>query len=154
MGTVRGPCSAASARPAVRFAVALLTLAALSLAACSTDSAGQADEPSAPDGTLVAGEFTGLPKPADAKPLGDPAIHGLTIAQSFQVDGWTPQQVLDFYASHLPRRGWEQSTRAAETGHGDWRGRWARSSELLDVSASVDGGHGGTVSQLDLVLRA
>ncbi len=133
-------------------AVLLVGASGAGLAACAGGSNGEGSRPAGQDAALVPDDFAALPRPEGALPFGDPTVDGATTAQSFQVTGSGPEQLLAFYENALGAAGWEPSAPAAEVGDGDWRGSWARDDETLTVSAGPATGVGGVSSQLDLVL--
>lgn len=135
---------------------ALVLLGIVALGGCSAAGGFTADQP-APGNVprLEPGELTGLPKPGGAAPFGPPAETGTTVTQSFKVTGLAPGDVLGFYADALPAQGWVVSTPSG--GSGDvWRGQWARSGRILQVTAEPDVDDDATapapMSQLDLAL--
>lgn len=132
----------------------LLALLVAMAAACNSGSRGD-DQATGDTDTFVAGDFTDLPKPAGAQPLGDPTVTGGTTIQSFQVAGSTAQQVITFYEMELGDAGWEASGPSSEIGDGDWQGTFVHDGETLTVTASSDpnaSGSGAVTTQLDLSL--
>ncbi len=135
-----------------RFALLSLAVLAVSIAGCGRGASTEADQPTAPDGAFVAGEFAALPKPDGALPLADPAVDGRTTAQSFRVVGSGVEAIVGFYQVRLPMVGWEPRMPPAEVGDGDWQGVWDRGDQTLEVSVTAENDNATVTSQLDLVL--
>ncbi|MDQ1431354.1 MAG: hypothetical protein QOF40_1956, partial [Actinomycetota bacterium] len=89
------------------FAAGLALVAALTLAACGTGTpaaSGTAVPVGAQpvrNGGLVPGSFVDLPKPAGARSYGAPTLSHGAWTQSFEVDGLSPAQTMQFYVTAL-----------------------------------------------------
>jgi hypothetical protein len=80
--------------------------------------------------------FDHLPRYSRSKPLGSRAEKAGALSQSFEAEGATPTQILDFYARRLKNAGWDALEPVHKLGVGTVRGRWAQPKWFLTVSAS------------------
>ena len=125
-------------RPRLRLAI-LVTAAVLVVACCGGDDAGTgAEAQPAPDATAFeGGAFDELPRHPRSDAVGERTDKDGTTAQSFEVTGATPEQVLRFYEESLPPLGWlPLSDSAIDVSERAARGQWVREGQLLVVSAS------------------
>lgn len=125
-------------RPPTALRSVLLTAALVLASACGGDDGSDEGAQPAPDATTFEqGGFDDLPRHPRSEAVGTRTETGGNVAQSFEVTGATPEQVLRFYEDALPPLGWlplsdsgiDISDRAAH-------GQWTREGELLVVSAS------------------
>jgi hypothetical protein len=73
-----------------------------------------------------------------------------TLAQSFTVNGATPQTILAFFVDTLPRQGWIPAGRPVAEGTTDRRGVWKQNRRSLVVSSAPAPSAGSTGQRGDL----
>lgn len=97
-------------RPSRLLAAATLGLSSV-LYACADTPDRQAATGSA--------AFDDLPLVPRSEPFGRPSTQGGIVTRSYQADGATAAQVIDFYLGALTERGWEEaeSVYRSDTGH-------------------------------------
>jgi hypothetical protein len=114
------------------------------------------------NGGLVPGSFVDLPKPAGARSYGAPTLSHGAWTQSFEVDGLSPAQTMQFYVTAL-QGSWGESPPSAPLGRCDPSGGatgsgctdravWIQGSEQLTIIAGPAGVDVGNGTQLSLEL--
>jgi hypothetical protein len=154
---------------AIGLAMGLALLATLGLAACGQDTADSAGVDAATgaqparDGSLVPGEFVDLPEPDGARPYGPPTQKDGTWTQSFEVDGLSPAQTMQFYVTTL-EGSWGEARPLPQLGSCDPPGGasgstcvysavWIRGDETLKVVAGPAGLDVSNGTETSLLLR-
>jgi hypothetical protein len=139
-----------------RFLVSSAFVVALvALPACGSDNGGPplAGPNPVPGAALAPADFANLPKPGNARPLDAPVETESSIAQSFDVDGMAPAEVIRFYDEALASDGWLPVRREVVRQSGT-RAYWERGNDHLEVTAFVEEGiTSAEPTQLDLLLR-
>jgi hypothetical protein len=129
-----------------------MVVAALALAACEdATTAGGVGVGADPlrNGAFAPGIFVDLPKPAESKPFGAPALKHGTWVQSFEVDGLSPSETVQYYESALKPE-WEESTPLLPLGscfppggsaesQCTYREIWIQGTERLEIVAGPAG---------------
>jgi hypothetical protein len=124
-----------------------------------------ADQPTH-QGSLVAGELAGVPKPPGTVAFGPPTMTNGVATQSFKVTALPPGSVLRFYLDNLPAQGWTRGEPLTQAVDKTWRATWIRPGRRLLVTAEPDvddgtgngndglgNGNGAYTAQLDLELH-
>ncbi len=124
-----------------RLSVLALVSAAVLLAACggSSDAVGSATDaqPQTGNSTFVSGEFAGIPRPPAAETLGKLTTKDNVTTQSYSINGFTPERVLEYYNGELTAKGWTTVQDPHAIGTTDWKGTWTDDTgRRLEVSAS------------------
>lgn len=141
----RGPAS----DPGRSGLIALCAALVMVVAACG--DGGSAGSPVARrDRTTVAtttrppftGDLADLPRPDGSRPVGDGSARGRYATQSYEVDGMTPEAILDFFAEALPERGWTEAEAPRRNGTAAFEGGWVQADHHLRVTAVEAGGLG------------
>jgi hypothetical protein len=147
----------------------LALVAAVALVACAGDappSAGGNELLGAQpvrNGRFAPGAFVDLPKPDGARPYGAPTLADGTWTQSFEVDGLSPAQTMQFFLTVLETRGWGESPPLSPLGACDpaggavgsdctYRAVWIRGGETLRVVAGPAGLGVSNGTELSLLL--
>jgi hypothetical protein len=150
-------------------AVVLALVAAVAVGACAGDTAsssrGDAAVGAQPaqNGTFAPDTFVGLPKPDGARPYAAPTQEHGTWTQSFEVDGLSPAQTMQFFLTALEGN-WGESPPLSPTGPCDpagggsgsactYRAVWIRGTERLRITAGPAGLGVSNGTELNLLLR-
>jgi hypothetical protein len=116
------------------------------------------------NGTFAPGLFVNLPKPAESKSFGAPALKHGTWVQSFAVDGLSPLETMQYYESAL-KPDWDESTPSLALGscfpsggnadsHCTYREIWIQGTQRLEVVAGPAGTTAvGDGTELSLLLE-
>ena len=140
----------------------LALVVALSLAAvgCGDDdgSGGTAATGAQPD--AVSEEFrpdalADIPIPGAAQAVNAPTDEDGVVAQSYEIPGRTPAQVLDEFTVDLAEAGWTLAVEPEQVGATGVNGEWTKDGEVLEISATPFNANNGdaVVTQFSLVLR-
>ena len=154
-------------RRRARVGAGLTLVAALALTACGADTTtsggvGVGAQPLG-NGTFAPGVFVDLPKPGGSRPYGGPTLRHGTWVQSFEVDGLSPMETMQFFQSALRRR-WEADPPPLPLGgcfppggasgtQCTYRGTWIRGTERLEIVAGPAGLGLGNTTELSLLLE-
>lgn len=139
----------------------LVFAAALSLAALGCgddDGGGTAATGAQPD--AVSEEFrpdalADIPVPGAAEAVNAPTDEDGMVAQSYEIPGRTPAQVLDEFTVDLAEAGWTLAVEPEQVGSTGVNGEWTKDGEVLEISATPFNANNGdaVVTQFSLVLR-
>jgi hypothetical protein len=138
------------------FGAGLVLAAALALTACGGDPASEGVSEGVgvgaqplQNGTFGPGILVNLPKPAAARPFAAPAHRHGTWVQSFEIDGLSPLETMQYFESALPPV-WEESTPSMPLGScfppgGEsdsqctYRETWIQGTQRLEIVAGPAG---------------
>lgn len=133
----------------------LAGVAAASLtAACGNADVAPEAQPATDGANFVQGTFDELPRHPRSAPAGERSQKRDVVAQSFKVNGATPEAVMEFFQRALD--GWTMVGEVEKIGVNSFRGHWKRDRLRLTVTAT--GGptlseEGEVASQYSLSLR-
>jgi hypothetical protein len=135
--------------------IAVVVVVGGSLVGACSDS--NRTQPAANGAALVSGQFAGIPRYPDSKPVGTTTQTGGTTARSFEAQANRPMDVLRWYRNELESRNWTIVEAPHELGQSDQaaaRGTWQHGSSRLMVSSEVAPGlsNGEQALQYSLVL--
>ena len=137
----------------------IVFVAALSLAALGCGDDGATDTTGAqPD--AVSEEFqpdalAAIPVPSAAEAVNAPTEEDGIVAQSYEIPGRTPAQVMDELTIDLADAGWTLAVEPEQVGSTGVNGEWTKDGDVLEVSATPFEANNGdaVVTQFSLVLR-
>lgn len=137
--------------------VALAVVVILAFAGCGGDDpppdADQGAVPDVADTGFAPDAFDDVTIPAGATPVNAATEEDGVVAQTYEITGRSPEQVLSDFAASLPGEGWDVAMPPEPSGTQGWRGEWVRDDEVLTISAApFDPADGARVSQFSLVL--
>lgn len=141
----------------------LALAAALSLAAvgCGDDDGTAATGATGAQPDAVSDEFRSdaladIPVPSAAQAINAPTENDGAVAQSYEIPGRTPAQVLDEFTTDLAGAGWTLAVEPEEVGATGVNGEWTKDGEVLEISATPFNANDGdaVVTQFSLVLRS
>lgn len=132
-------------------AVAFTVVLAVAAAACGSSGGQPTTKSGRTAGSVV---FSELPRYQGATSVAAPTVTGSVTTQTFEVDGASPQKILQFYSRDLGERWIMREKPHALTGGSQsaWRGRWTNGDATLLVSSerTPTDNQGGAQFSLDL----
>ncbi|MDE0804090.1 MAG: hypothetical protein OSA99_12290 [Acidimicrobiales bacterium] len=138
----------------------LALAAALSLTAigCGDDdgTAATGAQPDAVSGEFQSDALADIPIPGAAQAINAPSENDGAVAQSYEIPGRTPAQVLDEFTTDLAGAGWTLAVEPEQVGTTGVNGEWTKDGEVLEISATPFNANDGdaVVTQFSLVLRS
>ena len=132
---------------------AVLSLAALGCGEDATDTTGA--QPDAVSEEFQPDALAAIPVPGAAEPINAPTEEDGIVAQSYEIPGRTPAQVLDEFTTGLADAGWTLAVEPEEVGSTGVNGEWTKDGDVLEISATPFEANNGdaVVTQFSLVLR-
>ena len=115
-------------------AVAYTLVLVVAVAACGSSGGHPTTKPGRTAGSVVFSELLGYP---GAKSVAAPTVNGGATTQTFEVNGASPQKILNFYMRELGEPWTIREKPHALTGGSQsaWRGRWTNGGSTLLVSS-------------------
>lgn len=140
-------------RTAALIGAAALSLAAFACGEDSTDTTGA--QPDAVSEDFQPDAIAGVPVPGAAEAINAPTEKDGSVAQSYEIPGRTPQQVLEEFESLLADDGWTLANGPEQVGATGYNGEWLKDGDVLEISATPfeAGTDDAVVTQFSLVLR-
>ena len=121
-------------RRSVWSALAYTLVIVVVVSACGSSGGRTTTKPGRTAGSVT---FSELPRYKGGTSVSEPTVTGGKTTQTFEVDGASPQKILDFYAREL-RVSWtlrEKPHALTDGSQSAWRGRWANGDATLLVSS-------------------
>lgn len=144
-----------------RSVVALLAALALAASGCGDDDDAPATsgetgaQPDAVSEDFQPDALADVPVPSAAQAINAPTEQDGVVAQSYEIPGRTPAQVLDEFTVDLADAGWTLAVEPEPVGSTGVNGEWTKDGEVLEISATPFNANNGdaVVTQFSLVLR-
>ncbi len=119
--------------PAALFAVGL----SLTAVACGDDDVDPTGaQPDAVSEDFQPDALAAVPIPGAAQAINAPTEKDGAVAQSYEIPGRTPEQVLEDFESLLADDGWTLALGPEQVGTTGYNGEWTKGGDVLEVSAT------------------